>query len=115
MTTERGVTPDNKNNKTICQPLERWQIVLRLYPEGRQKNVYDRDCDGDTRPARRGTEQRCSHRGRVRGRSSLAELVYHNAGGIVGSHLVAQPALHLGIALEHGGAVGSAREDALQM
>ena len=47
--------------------------------------------------------------------SSLAEFVYHNAGGIVGSHLVAQPALHLGIALEHGGAVGSAREDALQM
>lgn len=49
------------------------------------------------------------------GGSSLAELVYHNAGSIVGCHLVAQPALHLGIALEHGGAVGSAREYALQM
>ena len=50
-----------------------------------------------------------------RGGSSLAELVYHNAGSIVGCHLVAQPSLHLGIALEHGGAVGSAREYALQM
>ena len=68
MTTERGVTFDNKNNKTICQPLERWQIVLRLYPEGRQKDVYDRDSDGDSRTAHRGTEQRYSHRGRARGR-----------------------------------------------
>ena len=68
MTTERGVTFDNKTNKTICQPLERWQIVLRLYPEGQQKDVYDRDSDGITRAARRGTEQRCCHRGKDRER-----------------------------------------------
>ena len=42
------------------------------------------------------------------------QQIDHHRGGIVGGYEMAEGLAHLGVALEHGVAVGLAREDALQ-